>query len=288
MQKNLQNDAHQDIKNPAKLLTKDKHHDDKPSFLRCVPHTRGTWSGHVYAPVLPRFLATSVDIEQVDSPAVFLRAVNIITQNLREKIDRGLVSSSDVPKFSAGSAEVTEKSPLLSIHMPDLHISLSRPFYLQHSSIKPFEKELRSRISIFFNRNLPLTVSFSPDPEDVEILVNDSCSRTFFVLPCLAGSHFLLQLIDNCVNPALAKFGQRKYYEFPRIHVSVASMPGDLRPLFDSFDDKCGSSESENESVEEELDSSSESNSQFDDIVLILDRIECTFGTTKKITINMK
>mmetsp|Transcript_63830 Transcript_63830/g.74762 ORF Transcript_63830/g.74762 Transcript_63830/m.74762 type:complete len:93 (+) Transcript_63830:100-378(+) len=87
MQKNLQNDAHQDIKNPAKLLTKDKHHDDKPSFLRCVPHTRGTWSGHVYAPVLPRFLATSVDIEQVDSPAVFLCAVNLITQNLCKKID---------------------------------------------------------------------------------------------------------------------------------------------------------------------------------------------------------
>ena len=102
------------------------------------------------------------------------------------------------------------------------------------------------------------------------------------------GSHFLLQLIDNCVNPALAKFGQRKYYEFPCIHISVSSMPGDLRPLFDSFDDKYDSRKSDNKSVKEELNSSSESNIQFNDIVLILNRIECTFGTTKKITINMK
>mmetsp|Transcript_5595 Transcript_5595/g.11818 ORF Transcript_5595/g.11818 Transcript_5595/m.11818 type:complete len:395 (-) Transcript_5595:151-1335(-) len=110
-----------------------------------------------------------------------------------------------------------------------LHISLSRPFYLQEQSIASFVDHLTKALSIF----APIPITFNPN-QPPQVLVNDERTRTFLTIPALSSVHQqqqqkssdIIKLI-RAVDAVMERFGQPTYYDHPRIHVSIASVPCD-------------------------------------------------------------
>ena len=112
-----------------------------------------------------------------------------------------------------------------------LHISLSRPFYLQEQSIESFVDHLTKALSIF----APIPITFSPNQP--QVLVNDELTRTFLTIPALSSaqqqqqqSSDIIKLI-RAIDVVMERFGQPTYYDHPRIHVSIASVPCDASDI---------------------------------------------------------
>ena len=167
-------------------------------------------------------------------------------------------SDSDSDSESSLSDKSSSKTNVQDYH-PALHLSLSRPFYLQKQSIQPFLKDLKRRIQIsvpsqFICVRVPireigmkrghsklhphsrkgLSISLKQQHQqqhqrerrermmDATILSNDDKTRSFLTVPVTVSGVdpcFIVSLIDS----TMKKYGQRVYYENPQFHLSIAS-----------------------------------------------------------------
>lgn len=141
-----------------------------------------------------------------------------------------------------------------------LHMSLSRPFYLQQQSISNFVEHVRKVLAP--HSPIPVTVDLS----NPEILVNDEKTRSFLTIPAaqISQNAPIIRMIRS-IDTVMKRFGQSEYYEEAKIHTSIASVPGDVRDVL------AGSLQ------RGELEVGGDNRATF-----MLDRVMLTFGTTKE------
>mmetsp|Transcript_18099 Transcript_18099/g.25573 ORF Transcript_18099/g.25573 Transcript_18099/m.25573 type:complete len:380 (+) Transcript_18099:29-1168(+) len=232
---------------------------------RNIPHLSGNWCSHIYLSVDYIEKRHMVLLKEWARREIYL-----FQERLSEYGDGGdavvekeecIHISTPLPMsdinscsdFSSDGGESYDEGPCEAIISSEgtkqngWHISISRPFYLQLQSIDSFVSDLKDRLSFIapfrINFHVP---SLETDDEKkkasnevticphAEVLVNDQGTRTFLVLPAAATSSTptapiinLIGLIDKVV----AKYGGQEYYRHPRIHISIASVLGDVRPM---------------------------------------------------------
>jgi hypothetical protein len=172
--------------------------------------------------------------------------------------DDAMVQSS-VTKFQ-NRLERAGFSGILVQH-EELHFSLSRHLSFQIGSIESFMKQLATRVSA--ERSTRLLV----DTTGV-VLVNDEKTRSFYgwrVCPNLTIHRMLRH-----VNEVLKNYNQPSYYEPPIFHISLASVTGDISKLW-----------AESEGMDDDDDDQNRTT------FASVQKICCTFGTTKKYTIDL-
>lgn len=163
----------------------------------------------------------------------------------------------------------------------DLHISLSRPFVLQEANINSFVHEIRQELMGVPATTLHVTNHI--------VLVNENSTRSFWCW-ALSTNPTMIRIIAS-IDLILAKYHQPPYYHPPTFHVSLASIPG-LVPSQCSWttnqntSSKCVSNcyneddspPSESDSDDEETDSNN---------TVRVDHVLCTFGNTKRFSIQL-
>jgi len=204
-------------------------------FDRTVPHIQGNWAGHVYAQPDP----------------LSSESLRMEFQKLESQIKKRLQSF--------------QQEIIMSLHTDtpeSMHISLSKLFFLQHPSITHFERLLTERLEV------ERTATLSFRPHQLEILLNDSHTRTFVTCPAVAGS--VMHLI-HAVDDVLVKLQQPRYYAKPNIHISILSVKGNQELLLRKCIEQCrftGDDEEEH--------------------TISLNHVYCTLGKVKKIIIPLK
>lgn len=209
-------------------------------FVRSVPHVRGNWAGHVFL--------------QIQGGNQWRRQTKKSVERFRQRLQGAGWS---------GPLVVSE----------GLHVSLSRPFFLQLASIENFVKQLKQRLAS--ERQLMLTVT-----NQERLLVNEEQTRSFLCWSVAAPS--LLRLI-HLVDGVLENYQQPKYYESPQFHVSLASVPGNVESLLQ--EDRCAGEDSHESSSEEASDSTSEECHHHWHVPVSC--LHCSFGTTKLYRIDL-
>ena len=156
--------------------------------VRNQPHVNGIWAGHCY-------LCLRL------SRRLYLSSAK---QQLKDIVDR---------------LERAGYSGTCQSHLPEknveLHLSLSRTFYLQAANLEPFLHALTKHLAPIAPFSLDL------DAPPLLLLHNDERTRSFLVWPVLQPSPLvqLVRRIDTC----LALYKLPPYYDPPIFHVSLAS-----------------------------------------------------------------
>lgn len=203
-------------------------------FERTVPHVQGNWAGHVYAQPDPlRSESLRLEFQKVESQ------IKTRLQSLPQEVT--LLLHTDTPE--------------------SMHISLSKLFFLQHPSITHFERLFTERLEV------ERTATLSFQPHKLEILLNDSHTRTFVTCPAVAGSVMpLVQAVDD----VLVKFQQPRYYAKPNIHISILSVKGNQEHLLRECIEQCRFT------------------GDTEEYTISLNRVYCTLGKIKKIIVPLK
>mmetsp|Transcript_8315 Transcript_8315/g.12805 ORF Transcript_8315/g.12805 Transcript_8315/m.12805 type:complete len:245 (-) Transcript_8315:218-952(-) len=193
------------------------------TFQRNVPHIRGNWSGHVFS-------------EFNEDQA------NWLDECAEESIER----------FRCALERSGWSGDVMSHLCSGLHISFTRPFFLQLASVQSFHDDLKD--VLVYEHACSLSV------ETEIVLSNEEGTRSFFGWK-LADNQWL-KTITNHVDTVMAKYNQRKYYNPPIFHVSIASVsgavPDEVQTILDNFEDSLVLASA-----------------------LKIQTIYCTFGTTK-------
>jgi hypothetical protein len=150
----------------------------------------------------------------------------------------------------------------IMVQHEELHFSLSRHLSFQIGSIESFMKQLATRVSA--ERSTRLLV----DTTGV-LLVNDEKTRSFYGWRVCPNPtiHRMLRHVDE----VLKNYNQPAYYDPPIFHISLASVTGDISKLWQESEDM-------DDNDEEDQDGTTFTSVQ---------KICCTFGTTKKYTIDL-
>lgn len=166
------------------ILSSEKMPSD--TFDRTVPHVRGCWAGHIF-----------LSISDCDPEGEWTKHAADATKRFRVALEQ-----------DGWSGTIVTHS--------NLHLSLSRPFFLQAASIESFHRELQ--IALLHVRALVLEV------DEVVILSNDEGTRTFFGWK-LADNEYLKHIVCQ-IDSVMLKYQQPVYYSPPVFHVSIASVRG--------------------------------------------------------------
>jgi hypothetical protein len=137
-----------------------------------------------------------------------------------------------------------DKSPC---NRSKLHISLSRPFYIQEHSIQAFVSDLQQYMNKSIVHPLVVRVPVYVHAEDstmllvdAEILTNDEKTRSFLTLRVVSSdgdgdgsgssvnfdvheSSPGIQSIIQIVDKIMEKYGYNIYHKDPKFHISIAS-----------------------------------------------------------------
>mmetsp|Transcript_18088 Transcript_18088/g.25758 ORF Transcript_18088/g.25758 Transcript_18088/m.25758 type:complete len:319 (-) Transcript_18088:20-976(-) len=210
---------------------------------RTVPHIKGNWAGHIYVEPDPQVASTELLIKAVQK--ISFKFQTQLQLKLDDKID-------DNPILLIDGSSV-------------LHISLSKLFFLQLPSIPCFEELLKDRLAV----EQAVTVTFTPATH-LQVLLNDTETRTFLTSPAVAGSQGILRLI-GAVDEVLKKYNQPSYYTNPNIHISILSGKGNQEKIFlDCIN--CIVLEDGDDNEQQE-------------ITISIDQVHCSLGTVKKISV---
>ena len=158
------------------------------TFDRTVPHVRGCWAGHIF-----------LSISDADPEGEWKKHAAQATK-----------------RFGVALEHVGWSGTIVS--QSNLHLSLSRPFFLQTASIDSFRRELQ--LELLHVRALALEF------DDDIILSNDEGTRTFFGWK-VADNEYLRHIVQK-IDSVMLKYQQQVYYSPPIFHVSVASVRGTL------------------------------------------------------------
>ena len=178
----------------------------------------------------------------------------------RQSRDAGQGSRTEtVPTTKANEANNGSNIPL--------HISISRPFYLQEQSISSFVEQVRKVLASYS----PMAIAL--DVNNPEILVNDERTRSFLTIPAAQaslGDAPIVRMI-RAIDPVMKRFGHSPYYEEAKVHTSIASISGDIRSLL-AGTSYCG----------DRVDCSSGVSKPTQNITFMVDRIMLIFGATNE------
>ncbi|KAF7768107.1 hypothetical protein Agabi119p4_7350 [Agaricus bisporus var. burnettii] len=162
---------------------------DDPSLhqgrTRSTPHTDGNWAAHVY-----------VSITITKSHTLYSLLETAVAEAKRA-----------VPTLNSFTSGQTDRK-----HQLELHISLTRPFFIRAHQKEEFRQAIRK-----LAKCSPFALSFTSFAE----LHNDEHTRTFLVMEIGAGHHELNRLCCD-LKPLIESLRQRAYYARPRFHASVA------------------------------------------------------------------
>ncbi|GAX11744.1 hypothetical protein FisN_7Lu137 [Fistulifera solaris] len=201
-------------------------------FERQQPHVPGNWAGHVFINI-----PQNIDLEREQQ-----RAANAWKDRLENEGWTGpmLLHKEDDRKLLKG-----------------IHVSLSRPFYLQRGSIDSFLQSLRERFKYTEKGWFRLDYS----EKGTKLFTNDDSTRTFLVWRIEDVENTLTMLVKD-VDTVLERYGAAPYYHPPQFHVSVASIPGTCSAIkvLDRKSDEPG-------------------------VAIPVSDIHCTFGTTEEFII---
>ncbi|KAH8978461.1 hypothetical protein EDB92DRAFT_1909607 [Lactarius akahatsu] len=156
---------------------------------RAIPHVDGQWAAHVYVSLVLRGALRGI-VE---------RAVSIAKQEVAGVRLLGGADSDPNPDSVAAVRE--------------LHISLTRPFFLRAHQKEEMKRAVRNAAKA----HPPFTASFAAFSD----LTNDEHTRTFLCMEVGAG-HGELRALSDTLTPTLLSFHQKEYYEQPRFHASFA------------------------------------------------------------------
>mmetsp|Transcript_10999 Transcript_10999/g.16067 ORF Transcript_10999/g.16067 Transcript_10999/m.16067 type:complete len:299 (+) Transcript_10999:80-976(+) len=238
-------------------------------FVRSVPHVRGNWAGHVFIDL--KVYQSNADLQEAVTVSIRELANRLMVATRQRKQSAGdgpsSSSSSSVSTTTGGTSTLQLLQPQTIVRHEDLHVSLSRPFFLQLASLESFVRDLQSELT---HRPFALTVRFKKH----KILVNDERTRTFWCWH-VDTTPPLLHLIES-IDHIMSEYRQPTYYDPPSFHVSVASVAGNMAMEGYGMKD----SATENDSDDDDDD---------DCVTTILVRaISCTFGTTKEFSIPLR
>jgi Uncharacterised conserved protein len=209
----------------VRVIPSDKIPSD--TFERSIPHIRGNWAGHVF-----------LSLNEDDLAGEWKEHAISATERLRTGLE----------KLGWSGTVVAHRQ---------LHVSLSRPFFLQLGSIESFHRELQQALS--HERALVLQT------EKEMILSNEEGTRSFLTWK-LVDNQTLRRIVVQ-IDAVMLKYKQQVYYNPPIFHVSLASLPGKLTAK-------------DIESLQ------NNGNAEFHDSLFVCTRnISCTFGTTKRLGI---
>ena len=275
-------------------------------FARSVPHVRGQWAGHVSL-VLdgPHSSVLALERAALRVTEGFRRdlgtgctVVSHISEEAREASDSNGSSGGD----SSGSesdetddeGQISEDTNYEQISTR-LHVSLSRPFFLPLPSIDTYVSDLRLRLPHY--RPFPLTL----DMNEAFVLTNDDRTRSFLCLPVMGpGRDSAVKLIRE-VDASMERFGLPIYYKEARLHVSIASVAGDVTNLLAGkygIQDTPGSRDSggnmkgiclNRRCSEEKIEVPRQGSVLVvcESVTFMVKKILCTFGTTKQFVITL-
>lgn len=145
-------------------------------------HVLGGWSGHVYLKV---------------------------SENRANQLRRVAEICRDEIINNKGLALGLEKVQIVE----DFHITLTRPFYLQHHQISGFVAELERQMA----GTGASAVGFKPA---LATYLNERRDRTFVALDVDQGREYVQEVLDT-VDRVMDKFGQRQFFSHPQFHVSL-------------------------------------------------------------------
>lgn len=208
----------------------------KNLFERRQPHIQGNWAGHVFITIPKKFAAVLESQQQ--------RAADWWKDCLEGDDWTG-------PMLLHKQAGADDSS------FSGMHVSLSRPFYLQRGSIDSFVNTLRERLKYTEKGCFRLQYG------GTKLLTNDENTRTFLVWPIRDSDGFLTALVKD-VDAVLERYGAPLYYRPAQFHVSVASIPR-------------GSSDT--------VISTRKQDEGDESVVIPVVDIQCTFGTTEEFSI---
>lgn len=209
----------------------------KELFERKQPHVQGNWAGHVFI-TIPNDISAFLASRQQQVADIWK--------------DRLEVDGWTGPMLLHRKQIGTDGKTL-----GDVHVSLSRPFYLQRGSIDSFVHSLRERLK-YKEKGW-----FRLDCGQTKLLTNDECTRTFLVWN-IRDTEGILTALVNDVDAVLERYGAAPYYRPAHFHASVASIPGTCSTVdihSRTFDEK-----------DQRL------------VIPVMD-VHCTFGTTEEFVI---
>lgn len=218
------------------------------TFVRSVPHIPGNWAGHLYCPLPENDISWHKEMTES-----ILRFQQLLQQQaVTEGHERSQIIT-QIPDIHS-SANNNNSS---------VHVSMSRPFVLQLSSIESFVAKLNQRL-----QHLP-TTTLRVHPKSERILVNDEKTRSFWTWP-VDPNPTLLAILEE-IDSVLQIYNLPVYYDPPLFHISLASVVGDLTTM----------SGSKKTSVIYVTQTSGEP------FYMAVNQMHCTFGTTKYFKIDL-
>jgi len=181
-----------------------------------------------------------------------------------------------------------------------MHISLSKPFFLQHQNIESFISNLTKRFEKCFD---PFHVMFEPnavnDPDDsntassspscqIQVLVNPRGTRSFLTLPMNTNSTEKIIDLIHATDDVMKEYNMPTFYPQPKIHVSVASAVGNLNELYGENSDTTAAADANVEMKEEDTTTTTKpsahpiSTPKPPPIMFHVKSIQCDFGQSEK------
>eukprot|EP00984_Skeletonema_dohrnii_P038109 scaffold40964_cov155-Skeletonema_dohrnii-CCMP3373.AAC.2 len=186
-----------------------------------------------------------------------------------------------------------------------LHISLSRPIYLPAPSVDSFLADISSSMASLHsaarrqghcNSHKGKTIHLRP--HNATIFVNDNQTRSFLSIPVSdESSRWAKRLLLPPIDATMLRFGQKTYYDEGIMHVSIASVKGNMIPIIlkkrKHRDLKHTTSGNESNISSIPLFQSQGCNQFADEtrscipesIPIRLDRIQCDFGKVKNMAL---
>jgi hypothetical protein len=182
--------------------------------VRSQPHVTGNWSGHVRISLDDRVSFHEIDDDNADEWNLLYEWFDYCIEQYAEYLsDLGYNGKcwKHTPTQSTSSSSSS------------LHVSLSRPFYLQFANIDSFVSQLGKRLELIPTFDLLLQNSSS-----LQILNNDERTRSFLVMPIRSTNRYNdkdlpLESIVQCIDDVLQSYRQPSYPKPAQFHISLAS-----------------------------------------------------------------
>ncbi|KAF9109893.1 nuclear protein localization protein 4 [Mortierella sp. AM989] len=184
--------------------------------VRTRAHIDGSWPVHVY--LSATIVSTDTANNTVKLPSELFDIVSTLIKSARKTAPStvSLLQSIETrrdPKAIPTEAEVAEDAN-------ELHISLTRPLYLQELHIGRFVSEVRDA----FKSRKRFNVSFS----GVQSFSNDEKTRSFLSLRVGSG-HAEIESLVTEMDAIAERYSQPTFYEDPQFHASFAwAVGGDV------------------------------------------------------------